>query len=160
VTQPNEIPALKGDSMDLHSEAVIKKWFPLQDGPMIPWGVIAPHEGQAQRNHGQSLQRLAERGGLGVGEFWYVMNDIDLRAISYKDAEVKGKELAQSIVSQQGEIDRLRALCVSQSEELLRIRKAAEEFLKLRFAQTAESNYAATKLREAIAPNRAALERP
>ncbi len=34
----------------------------------IPWGFIAPHEAQAQRNHGQSLKRLAERGGLAVPE--------------------------------------------------------------------------------------------
>jgi hypothetical protein len=34
----------------------------------IPWEVIAPHERQAIRNHGQSLEVLASRGGLGVGE--------------------------------------------------------------------------------------------
>ena len=34
----------------------------------IPWGVIAPHEAQAQSNHGQTLDRLASRGGLGVSE--------------------------------------------------------------------------------------------
>jgi len=30
----------------------------------IPWAMIAPHEAQAQKNHAQSLERLAERGGL------------------------------------------------------------------------------------------------
>lgn len=34
----------------------------------VPWAFLAPHEHQAQRNHGQSLKRLAERGGLGVSE--------------------------------------------------------------------------------------------
>lgn len=34
----------------------------------IPWPMIAPHEAQALRNHGQTLQRLAERGGLSPGE--------------------------------------------------------------------------------------------
>lgn len=34
----------------------------------IPFAMIAPHEGQAQRNHGQTLNRLAERGGLSTGE--------------------------------------------------------------------------------------------
>ena len=34
----------------------------------IPWDMIAPHEAQAQRNHGQSLERLAQRGGLGASE--------------------------------------------------------------------------------------------
>lgn len=34
----------------------------------IPFAMIAPHEEQAQRNHGQTLNRLAERGGLSTGE--------------------------------------------------------------------------------------------
>lgn len=34
----------------------------------IPWDMIAPHEEQAQSNHGQSLERLASRGGLGASE--------------------------------------------------------------------------------------------
>lgn len=34
----------------------------------IPWDMIAPHEEQAQSNHGQSLERLAQRGGLGASE--------------------------------------------------------------------------------------------
>lgn len=34
----------------------------------IPWAMIAPHEEQAQSNHGQSLARLASRGGLGASE--------------------------------------------------------------------------------------------
>lgn len=30
----------------------------------VPWGLIAPHERRARANHGgQSLNRLAERGG-------------------------------------------------------------------------------------------------
>ena len=32
-----------------------------------PWALLEPHEAQARANHGgQSLKRLAERGGLGV----------------------------------------------------------------------------------------------
>lgn len=34
----------------------------------IPWAMISPHERQAQINHGQSLERLAQRGGLGASE--------------------------------------------------------------------------------------------
>ncbi|BAQ50390.1 hypothetical protein [Methylobacterium aquaticum] len=34
----------------------------------LPWGMIEPHEAQAKANHGQTLQRLAERGGLGACE--------------------------------------------------------------------------------------------
>lgn len=34
----------------------------------IPWDFIAPHERQAMTNHGQTLERLAQRGGLGASE--------------------------------------------------------------------------------------------
>jgi hypothetical protein len=34
----------------------------------VPWSLLAPHEAQAYRNHGQTLARLAERGGLDVTE--------------------------------------------------------------------------------------------
>lgn len=35
----------------------------------LPWEFLEPHERQALRNHGgQTLARLAERGGLGVCE--------------------------------------------------------------------------------------------
>lgn len=34
----------------------------------IPWDFISPHERQAKANHGQSLDRLAQRGGLAACE--------------------------------------------------------------------------------------------
>lgn len=43
----------------------IMKW---SKGTSIPWRIIAPHEPQALRNHDQTLQRLAERGGLDPSE--------------------------------------------------------------------------------------------
>jgi hypothetical protein len=54
------------------------RMFRLQDGPAIPWEIVEPHARQAERNHsGQTLERLHERGGLGVMEFWYVMHDME-----------------------------------------------------------------------------------
>jgi len=42
----------------------------------IPWSVIAPHEKQALKNHGgQSLKRLAERGGLSPCKAVAVLED-------------------------------------------------------------------------------------
>lgn len=43
----------------------------------ISWSLIEPHEEQANRNHGQTLERLAERGGLSVYEAVAVLNDKD-----------------------------------------------------------------------------------
>lgn len=50
------------------------KMFPIMDGPSVPWEAMAPHEGQANLNHYQTLARLAERGGLACGEAWMVVN--------------------------------------------------------------------------------------
>lgn len=36
---------------------------------------VESHEEQAQRNHGQSLDRLAQRGGLSPLELWCVFHD-------------------------------------------------------------------------------------
>lgn len=47
------------------------KWYPIMHSDTvkaIPWDVLAPHEFQALNNHDQTLQRLAERGGLSPEE--------------------------------------------------------------------------------------------
>ncbi len=48
----------------------------------VPWGLMWPHKAQAQNNHGQSLLRLAERGGLDPVEMLLV---IEGRALSEMD---------------------------------------------------------------------------
>jgi hypothetical protein len=46
----------------------------------VPWSIVEPHEAQALLNHcGQSLQRLAERGGLEAREMVAVLEDKDYR---------------------------------------------------------------------------------
>ena len=41
----------------------------------IPYEAIEPHERQAMQNHGQTLKRLAERGGLYYCELLAVLED-------------------------------------------------------------------------------------
>lgn len=41
----------------------------------IPWAVISSHERQADLNHGQTLNRLAERGGLDPAEAVAIIKD-------------------------------------------------------------------------------------
>ncbi len=51
-----------------------ERMFPIFEGDDIPWSVIEPHEEQAKANHsGQSLDRLAERGGLSPNEALHVL---------------------------------------------------------------------------------------
>ena len=40
------------------------KYFPIQGGPAIPWSMLEPHVEQIKYNHDQTLECLAERGGL------------------------------------------------------------------------------------------------
>lgn len=50
--------------------------FPILSGQgSIPWGFIAAHEARAYKNHGQTLARLAERGGLSFDEALAIVED-------------------------------------------------------------------------------------
>jgi choline dehydrogenase-like flavoprotein len=59
------------------SELKACRWFPLLrcGGFAIPWDVVEPHAKQAEQNHGQTLERLAERGGLDLSELAAVLED-------------------------------------------------------------------------------------
>lgn len=41
----------------------------------IPWKMISPHAARALKNHGQSLSRLADRGGLSAKEALCIIED-------------------------------------------------------------------------------------
>lgn len=43
---------------------VTERRFPIMGGPSIPWSMLASYTATVKQNHGQSLERLAERGGL------------------------------------------------------------------------------------------------
>lgn len=47
------------------------------DPDSIPWSLIEPHRKRAMRNHDQTLERLAERGGLSPKEIMCVLEDRD-----------------------------------------------------------------------------------
>ncbi len=63
--------------------------------PSIRWSVIAGHEAQAQRNHYQSLERLAERGGLGVCEAVAIIEDRPWHRMDKAVAEARLLELCE-----------------------------------------------------------------
>lgn len=47
---------------------VLKGYFGAPGGGTVPWDFVAPHSQQAMTNHYQTLERLAERGGLSWSE--------------------------------------------------------------------------------------------
>lgn len=55
----------------------------------LPWEAILPHEAQAKKNHGQSLERLAERGGLSACEAIAILEDRDWKRMDEQDANVE-----------------------------------------------------------------------
>jgi hypothetical protein len=64
--------------------------------PSIPWSVIAGHERQAMRNHYQTLERLAERGGLSPAEAVAIIEDRRFSRMELKDAEARLMELCEA----------------------------------------------------------------
>lgn len=52
----------------------------------VPWRLLAPHESQALRNHDQTLQRLAERGGLCPSEMVAIIEDRRWHCMTIEDA--------------------------------------------------------------------------
>lgn len=73
--------------------------FPIMDGPSVPWEVMAPHEAQANKNHYQSLEKLASRGGLGCGEAWCVVQSIECPhdTPTWESYKEKWKQFAERI---------------------------------------------------------------
>lgn len=51
----------------------------------VPWVWVAPHAAQAKRNHDQSIERLAERGGLGPNELHALVHGRNLRHLLPRD---------------------------------------------------------------------------
>lgn len=60
----------------------------------IPYGLLMIHEGQAWKNHGQSLSQLAKRGGLSWAEALAIMD-----GKTWRDAE-RDENTAEIIVKQ------------------------------------------------------------
>lgn len=71
----------------------------------IPWDVIAPYDGQARVNHQQSLERLAERGGLSPMEAHLVMTGKTWKGeIFTKECEKEACAFLDKIVKDRSEI--------------------------------------------------------
>lgn len=63
--------------------------MPVDGGPSIPWALIEPFERQAKANHGQTLERLAERGGLSPGEALAIVEGKRWGEVSEVGADLK-----------------------------------------------------------------------
>jgi hypothetical protein len=57
---------------DAETHKYLKEWS-------IPWGMLEPMEMRALKNHGQSLARLNQRGGVSAMEALAILNDLPLQ---------------------------------------------------------------------------------
>ena len=68
----------------------------------IPWEAIEPGRYQAFKNHGQSLERLAERGGLSLVEVVGILDGLEWRELrNINIAKAKQRVLALSALEKQ-----------------------------------------------------------
>lgn len=86
----------------------------------IPWDAISPFEGQAIHNHGQTLQRLAERGGLCPIEAHFVMTNRDWKGIYNSNPQMEKEAVAfiEKVVRDRTEIVAERDALKLQVDEL------------------------------------------
>lgn len=73
-----------------------KKELALGCPKTIPFSLLAPHEKQAQHNHGQTLKRLAERGGLSPDEAVAVLEDREWHRMAKEESISRLNELVTS----------------------------------------------------------------
>jgi hypothetical protein len=84
-------PVLAGDD---------RRSYELADAPKsVPWSLLAPHESQALANHSQTLERLAERGGLGVDEMVCVLDHRPGRDVHGMRLDVALKRLRELLAA-------------------------------------------------------------
>lgn len=65
------------------------KLFPILNGPgpkNIPAKFVFAHSAQCQRNHGQTVAKLAFRGGLDWTELFAVLHDLPYRSMNVQEA--------------------------------------------------------------------------
>lgn len=95
--------------------------FPIFQGPSIPWRLIEPHAAQAERNHSQTLEHLAARGGLAPCEALAVLGDRKWHRMAYPDATL---ELARVLETDAVLAEREACLAAIRAEWLKQMRGA------------------------------------
>jgi hypothetical protein len=81
-----------------HGKFGEREEYPIQGFQSIPWAVIAPHEHQAITNHGQTLERLAERGGTCELKTFFILNDLKIPSWDRTPTELEIKQAREYIL--------------------------------------------------------------
>ena len=67
------------------------KVFPVLNsgGESVPWDAVEPHRKQAEKNHFQTLEQLAGRGGLSWKELYFVLTDSPFQRLKYEQVDYR-----------------------------------------------------------------------
>lgn len=68
-------------------------------GASIDWQLVVDHGGQAYKNHRQSVERLAERGGLSWVELYAVLNNQQWQKIDENEAIIACRSIEAKYLS-------------------------------------------------------------
>jgi hypothetical protein len=83
----------------------LTEWFPILGGAPyvgLKMTAIEPYRARIERNHGQTLERLSERGGLDWMEFWCAMNDRPLYPTPKVTAEAARLFVLKAVIFETG----------------------------------------------------------
>lgn len=84
------------DAANARAEAAKnRKQFPVLGGcgAMIDYQLVVDHGEQAKRNHYQTVERLAQRGGLGWSELYAVLHNKPFQKLDANDAMIACRSL-------------------------------------------------------------------
>jgi hypothetical protein len=73
----------------------------------VSWSLLAPHEPQAIKNHDQTLERLAQRGGLGVTEMIAVIEGLPWRWVSQNSRREGQEEMWERLMKHVSETEKV-----------------------------------------------------
>jgi len=67
------------------------KVFPVLNsgGESVPWDAVEPHREQAKKNHFQTLEHLAGRGGLSWKELYFVLTNSPFQHLKYEQVDYR-----------------------------------------------------------------------
>ncbi|MGN6773137.1 MAG: hypothetical protein ACTHJQ_25310 [Rhizobiaceae bacterium] len=88
----------------LEAKNAPRRQFPIlgSNGQKIDWQLVADHGEQAQKNHYQSVERLAQRGGLSWCELYAVLHDKPWAKMDQNEAIIACRALEQRYLSALG----------------------------------------------------------
>lgn len=100
-------------------------------GASIDWQLVVDHGGQAYKNHRQSVERLAERGGLSWVELYAVLNNQQWQKIDENEAIIACRSIEAkylSAVTEPASTDTLARLQRERDQAVELVKQAVDIF--------------------------------